>query len=388
MATTLPPGLHFAALVHATPRLGAALVPLNTRLAEREMREQERAGRARLTVSEPLTGPQMAVELRSDLDPGAVHTVLFTSGTTSKPKAVELTSHNHAASARASTGNLGAREDDSWLCVLPLFHVGGLAILLRSAMNATTVVLHDGFDADSVRDALEGGQVTLVSLVSTMLHRLREAGLTQAPGLRALLLGGGPIPSSLLDWANELELPVAPTYGMTETASQVVTVSPAEALQGLGAGHPLEGVDLRVAHDGEILVRGPMVASGSLAPDGWLHTGDLGSLDSEGRLRVEGRRASLIVTGGENVMADEVEDALRTHPAVVDAGVIGVLDEEWGERVVAYVVRDGEVSEPELVQLCRTRLGSYKAPKEVNFVAELPRNAAGKLVRGRLGARP
>lgn len=349
------------------------------------MREQESASGARLTVSEPLTGPQADAELRDGLDPRAVHTVLFTSGTTGRPKAVELTVGNHAASARASTANLGTREDDSWLCVLPLFHVGGLAILLRSAMNATTVVLHDGFDADRVRDELEGGGVTLASLVATMLHRLRGANLSEAPGLRAILLGGGPIPSALLDWARDLRLPVAPTYGMTETASQVATIPPGEALRGLRAGRALEGVDLRVADDGEILVRGAMVAPGAVAADGWLHTGDLGSLDGEGRLRVEGRRAELIVTGGENVMAAEVEQALRSHPSVADAGVVGIDDEEWGERVVAYVVREGEVSELELVELCRAQLASYKVPKGVHFVAELPRNAAGKLVRACLG---
>jgi len=384
VSTTLAPGLVFVALVHAVPRLGAALVPLNTRLTEAELSDQERLAGARLTVREPLEGPQADVPLLEELDPAAVNTVLFTSGTTSQPKTVELTLANHAASAAASTANLGSYEHDRWLCALPLFHVGGLAILLRSAINATTVVLHDGFDAQRVKHELESGGVTLASLVSTMLHRLRDAGLGSAPSLRALLLGGGPIPAALLDWARDSELAVVPTYGMTETASQVVTVAPADALRGVRAGRPLKGVELRVDRDGEILVRGPMVAAGSLAPDGWLHTGDLGSLDEEGRLRVEGRRADLIVTGGENVMAGEVEEALRSHPAVVDAAVVGVDDEEWGERLIAVVVRERDATQEELIAHCRERLTAYKAPKEIRFVDVLPRNAAGKLLRPKL----
>ena len=381
VGTTLGPGLAFAILFHAAPRLGAALVPLNARLPGRELEGMMRAAETRLTVVEPLTGEEADVQLRPGPEPGSVHSVLFSSGTTSKPKAVELTAANHAASALASTANLGTREDDRWLCVLPLFHVGGLSILVRSVMNATTAVLHDGFRAQRVRRDLEAGEVTLVSLVSTMLHRLRAAGLGRAPGLRAVLLGGGPIPSELLDWARAIGLPVAPTYGMTETASQIVTASPADALRGARAARPLEGVQLRVARDGEILVRGPMVARGSLAPDGWLHTGDLGSLDAEGRLLVEGRRADLIVTGGENVMAGEVEEALRGHPGVADVGVAGVEDAEWGERVVAFVVPRGEVGQDELISHCRGRLAGHKVPKEVRFVDELPRNPAGKLVR-------
>lgn len=349
-------------------------MPLNTRLSKVAQREHVQAAGTRLTVTAPLTGAEADVELRTDPDPDAPHTVLFTSGTTSRPKAVELTLANHAASARASNSNLGNQPDDAWLCVLPLFHVGGLAILLRSAVNATTAVLHDGFRAGRVRDELEGGGVTVVSLVPTMLHRLREIGFEGAPALRAVLLGGGPMPSGLLDWARDRAIPIVPSYGMTETASQVATPD-----------GPLAGVDLRITADGEILVRGPMVARGSLASDGWLHTGDLGTLDSEGRLRVEGRRADLIVTGGENVMAGEVEEALRAHPAVADAGVRGFEDEEWGERVVAFVVRAGEVSQDELIEACRARLGAYKAPKEVRFVVELPRTASGKLIRARLG---
>jgi O-succinylbenzoic acid--CoA ligase len=305
--------------------------------------------------------------------PPGTRTVILTSGTTGEPKPVYLTAANHEASAIASAWNLGVSPDDRWLCCLPLWHVGGLAIPIRSAIYGTTAVLHDGFDAARVREEIESGDVTLVSLVATMLHRLIDAGLREWPALRGALVGGGPIPEALREWAEGRGFPLIPTYGMTETCSQVVT-----------GGRALLGVDLRIADDGEILVRGPMVAAGSLAGDGWLHTGDRGRLEDDGSLHVEGRLDDMIVTGGENVAAAEVEEALLSHPAVADAAVVGRPDEEWGEAVTAYVVMGAEASDGELIAHCRDRLARHKVPKSVHRVAELPRNASGKLLRREL----
>jgi o-succinylbenzoate---CoA ligase len=353
-----PPGLAFAELLHAASRAGAAFEPLPP-------------GQ---TAPEPQGG---AGELRLEHDPHAVHTVIRTSGTTGVPKAVELTFANHAASALASADAVGVDPEDRWLCPLPLHHVGGLNVLIRSAINRTTVVVHEHFDARRVKSELESGAVTLASLVPTMLARLRAAGLRQAPGLRAIALGGGPIPPDLLDWASDAGIPVVPVYGMTETCSQVVAGSP---------GRPLRGVELDIAPDGEILVRGPMVAPGAVGPDGWLHTGDLGRLDEDGRLHVLGRLKELIVTGGENVAPLEVEQALLAHPAVVDAGVVGLPDPDWGEAVTAFVV----LREPagDLRAWCRERLSAFKVPKAIHVVTELPRNSGGKLVRDRLAEPP
>ena len=384
VATTLPAGAAFAALLHGAPRVGAVLVPLNPRMAAPDRDRVRESSGARLLVDRPLEGDAADIALRTTMDPGAPHTVIHTSGTTSAAKAVVLTAGNHHANARASAAALGVQEADRWLCVLPLFHVGGLAILLRSAVYATTAVVHERFEADRVRSVLEHGEVTIASLVSTMLHRLREAGLESAPGLRAVLLGGGPIPTDLLGWARRRGLPVAPTYGMTETASQIVTVPPGEALRGERTGQALAGVELRIAPGGEIHVRGPMVAPGEVDGDGWLHTGDLGSLDRRGRLTVTGRLKDVIVSGGENVMAGRVEDALRAHPAVVDAGVAGVADAEWGERVAAWVVLGGEAPDSVLIEHCRTLLAPFEVPKEIRRVTELPRNATGKLLRASL----
>ena len=167
--------------------------------------------------------------------------------------------------------------------------------------------------------------------------------------------------------------PLLATYGMTETCSQVVT-----------GGRALLGVDLRIGADGEILVRGPMVAPGAVAEDGWLHTGDRGRLDEQGRLVVEGRVDDVIVTGGENVAAREVEEALLSHPDVADAAVVGRPDPEWGEAIVAFVVVPASTPSAALLAHCRERLPGFKVPKAVHRVDELPRNAAGKVVKAEL----
>ena len=378
VATTLPPGLDFAVLLHAAPRLGAALAPLNTRLPAAEQDRQARAAHAAAVLDAPLdNGFESEVELRTELDPDAVHTVLFTSGTTGDPKPVELTVGNQDAAAAASAAGVGSDPADRWLCVLPLFHIAGLAILVRSARAATTAVLHESFDPERVLEAL--GDVTLVSLVATQLSRLRDAGLDGPGGLRTMLLGGGPVPPELLEWAIQNGIPARCTYGMTETCSQIVLTEPGEL-----AGEPLPGVEIEIAARGQILVSGPLVAPRALSSDGRLHTGDLGWFDRHGRLHVEGRLKDVIVTGGENVAPPAVEAVLCAHPSVAEAAVTGLPDPEWGEAVTAFVVERAPVSDYELLGFCRERLAGYQVPKKVIRVDALPRGAGGKLLRDRL----
>ena len=187
------------------------LAPVNARLTAAERAWQVEDGGVGIVIEEPPVGEEADVELRSSVDPDAVQTLLYTSGTSGRPKAVELTYGNHAASAVASAWNLGVAPDDRWLCVLPVFHVGGLAILLRSAIYGTTAIVHEGFDTGAVMSSLGGGEATLVSLVPTMLRRLRDAGLDEAPALRAALLGGGPVPRDLLEWADRTGERTRPT---------------------------------------------------------------------------------------------------------------------------------------------------------------------------------
>jgi O-succinylbenzoic acid--CoA ligase len=371
----LPPGVSFAAAVHGCFLAGAVVVPIDLRLSEREQLRRRAATVAVIDGPRWFGDEELAEPVPLDL--GAVAALMYTSGTTGEPREVPLTYANWLASALGSAVALGLSLEERWLCPMPLAHVGGLSIVIRSAVYGTSVVLHERFDTARVLAGLSdpAEAITLVSLVPTMLARLLEAGLREPPVLRWALLGGGPIPPALLERAAEAGVPVAPTYGMTEACSQIAT-----------KGWPLPGVELRVAADGEVLVRGANVSTAALGPDGWLHTGDLGSLSGAGQLSIVGRKSDTIVTGGENVAPAEVEAVLLRHPAVADAGVVARPDSEWGEAVVAAVVlRSGSrAHENELRAFCAQHLASFKVPKAFTFVDGLPRTESGKLLRRRL----
>ncbi len=313
-----------------------------------------------LREGRPLEGP-----LTHDLDAPAV--AVRTSGTTGAPKEVLLSYGNWLWSALGSAVALGHPPGERWLCALPLTHVGGLSILLRSAIAATTVLLHERWSTEAVLLGLD--DATIVSLVPTTLKRLLDAGLREPPALRWALLGGAPLPPALLGRAREAGVPVAPTYGLTEACSQVTT-----------HGHPLFCTRVELEPDGEILVGGPTVAGG-----GVLRTGDLGRFDGAGRLHVVGRKADTIITGGENVAPAEVEAVLEQHPAVAEAAVHGRPDDEWGEAVVATVVLSAAVTPEELQAYVAARLAPFKVPKRIVATDEpLPRNGSGKLLRREL----
>lgn len=373
VALALSAGPGFVAALHACMLLGAIAVPIDLRLSAAE--RAERARGTRVVVDAPLEGPELDAVTPLALD--AVATVMHTSGTTATPRPVSLTYGNWLASALGSAVVLGLDQRERWLCPMPLAHVGGLSIPIRSAIYGTTAVLQERFETDAVAAALADGaqRVTLVSLVPTMLVRVLDAGLRNPPTLRWALLGGGPVTTALIERAEAAGIRVAPTYGMTEACSQIAT-----------RGWPLPGVEVRIAADGEVLVRGATVAPDAITEDGWLHTGDLGALDAQSRLTITGRRAEIIVTGGENVAPAEVEAVLLEHPAVADAGVFGHPDPEWGEAVVAKVVlADGLSATPsELQRHCRARLASFKAPKHIELAQHLPRTATGKLRRHEL----
>jgi o-succinylbenzoate---CoA ligase len=376
----LPPGRAFVETFHGCWLLGAVPVPLDPRLGE-----DERAAQARgtaLVVDAPLdprATPGLDLPRTHDLD--AVAAVAHTSGTSGQPRRVELTYGNWLWSALGSALALGLDPGERWLCALPLAHVGGLSIVVRSAIYSTTAVIHERFDADGVAAALP--DCTLVSLVPTMLARVLESVSPSPDRLRCALIGGGPLPPALAERGRAAGVPLAQTYGLTEACSQVTTSAIGEPST---AGSPLFCTSVSTAPDGEILVAGPTVAPAAAGPDGLLRTGDLGELDDRGRLRVTGRRAETIVTGGENVAPAEVERVLEEHPAVAEAAVHGRPDPEWGEAVVATVVlRDGmRVDAAELRAHCRAALAGFKVPKAIDFAGSLPRTASGKLRRDAL----
>jgi len=412
----------FALWVHALIQARAVLLPLNLRLHPEELQFQLADSQARfllydeasaeLAQSLKVPGALLRVDSLEDsqehlcreaIDLEEPQALLYTSGTTGRPKGVWISYRNHFFSALGSAAQLGLDPEERWLVPLPLFHVGGLGVLMRSLIYGTTAVIHERFEAEAVDHALEAEKITLVSLVPTMLYRLLE--LRQGPyppSLRAILLGGSGAPRELLERAHKLGVPVCLSYGMTETNAQFATLPPSESLRKLGSsGLPLPGNQIHILTpqgftrtpytEGEIAVKGPTVTRGYHARpeanaqafrEGWFLTGDLGFLDEEGYLFVLERRTDLIISGGENIYPSEVEGVLLRHPLVEDAAVVAAPDPEWGQIPVAHVVlRKPEVSPEELQAFCRNHLAGYKVPKRFVIATSLPRNAAGKLLR-------
>ena len=259
----------------------------------------------------------------------------MTSGTTGTPKGVELTRAGMEVMGRGYSNGLEAGPGDRWLACLPLHHVASLGVFARAFVTGVPWTVHDGFDIARVARAPRAEGATMVSVVPTALRRLLDAGAPMHE-YRRVIVGGAPCPPSLRSRAEQLGVQVVDAYGMTETWG-------GWALDGI----PIEGAEARLADDGELFVRGEMVMRGYrldpgqtelvLGADGWLATGDVAELDA-GRVRVVDRKKDLVITGGVNVSPTEVEGVLAHHAAVRDVCIVGAFDEEWGERVVAYVV--------------------------------------------------
>ncbi len=430
----VPNGIFTTALIHAVARLGAVLVPLNARLIADELRYQVEAAACKLVVFDPshdttiqsmrslqcafyttfsspysdaplLPGETYLVEeaadrqiyLDGDLELDAVQSIVFTSGTTGKPKGAQITFGNLYHSALASAERLGASPDDRWFCPLPFYHVGGLSIYFRSCLYGSAVIVPEYSMTETFAQQMRVSEATLVSLVPTQLYRMLEAGFEPPKSLRLILLGGGAATPELVARYIERNLPIALTYGLTECASQVATATPDQVRAKPGTvGKPLSGTTVRIVDEqgrnlpegeyGEIVVSGATVMRGYLGQaetNGTFHTGDIGYLDADGDIWIVQRRSDLIVSGGENVYPSEVEAVLRQHPAVEDACVVGIADAEWGQRVAAMVaLRAGEtVTEGDLIDFSRERLAGYKQPRKIVFVDELPQTASGKIQR-------
>lgn len=412
--------LEMASAIHALTYLGATAVLLNTRLTASELDWQLRDSEAKFLICDAalnqewenpswttidsiehastITGP---VQYEDSFQLDQTATIMYTSGTTGKPKGVLQTYGNHYWSAAGSSLNLGLHHDDRWLCAVPLFHISGLSILMRGVIYGMTVILHESFHPSRANRAIMEKGATIVSVVQTMLSQMLESlGESTYPRtFRCMLLGGGPAPIPLLKECEIKKIPVYQTYGMTETSSQIVTLSPEYSLTKLGsAGKPLFPCEIKIMKDdlacppfteGEIHVQGPNVTKGywkreAEIHNGWLQTGDMGYLDEEGFLYVLDRRSDLIVSGGENIYPAEIEAALLSHPSVIEAGVTGMPDAKWGQVPHAFIAVNNAVSEEELISYCSAMLAKYKIPKRIHFLSKLPRNASNKLVRRKL----
>lgn len=413
--------IEFIMTVYAIHYIGAIAILLNTRLSEDEISYQIKNSDSVFLIVEnekvrSLPGDISVIDInkihqyeakqiaiRENLDHDEIATMMYTSGTTGFPKAVLQSYGNHWSSAIASVLNLGLDPSDVWLVCLPMFHVGGLSTVYKSAIYGMKIVLAKKAEAETVLKYIHKYNVTILSVVTKVMNDLLSfdddnKGLST---IRAALLGGGPAPLPLLQKAQERNVPVYQTYGMTETCSQIATLSPEYMLSKIGsAGKALFGCALEIRENdqkslpnvvGEIVVKGPNVSKGYYKlhhneSSDFFYTGDLGYVDEDGFLFVVDRRSDLIISGGENIYPAELESILLSHPDIVEAGVTGREDAIWGKVPIAFVISKSnhQPSEEEIIEFCRGKLAKFKIPKEIHFVSNLPRNAANKLVRREL----
>ncbi|KRM99311.1 o-succinylbenzoate--CoA ligase [Loigolactobacillus rennini] len=398
----------------AVQQLGLEPVLLNWRLATNELNQQLNDAAVDLCLAADRLAQPLAARVISfsqlsqqtpvastpvaEFPPNGIASIMYTSGTSGRAKGVLQTYRNHFFSAMGSVLNLGLTETDSWLCCVPLFHISGLSIMMRSLIYGMTVVLVDHFDATTINQLLCTQPITTISVVPYMLKKL----LAQLPtdkhynaAFRCMLLGGGAIDRETLTHCQQRQIPVIQSYGMTETASQIVALNFASAEQKIGsAGQPLFPVQIKItpenATNGHILIKTPTLAAGYLNQmaafkqhfqHGWFDTGDIGYLDAEGFLFVTGRSGDMINSGGENMFPAEIETVYQQHPAVQQIVVAGQSDPTWGSVPVAYLQLNQPISAAELQQYGRQHLAHYKVPHAFYQVESFPRTGNGKVKR-------
>ena len=401
---------------------GGVLVPVNTRFKPEEAGDiiTRSAAKAVLVhkgfLGQDFTAPAgiPVIDLKSDFLSGGspfeqpvsgadVADIIFTSGTTGRPKGAMM-GHRQTLRMYEEWATLAdLREGDRYLQINPYFHTFGLkAGLIASFLRGATMLPLAVFDIDAVVNLIERERVTMLPGPPTMYHLLLAvAGKAKLSTLRAAVTGAADIPVELVRRIHS-ELPFTSLmtgYGLTE-AGNVTLSRPGDSFEDVAttAGLPCEDVEVRVADDGEVLVRGygvmqgylddPVATANAIDDDGWLHTGDLGNFDESGRLRIDGRKKDMFIVGGFNAYPAEIEGLMLEHPAVAQVAVIGVPDERLGQVGKAFVVplpeANGAVSEADLVSWCRERMAGFKAPRYVEFRGELPLNATGKVMKDQL----
>ncbi|MFC0233639.1 o-succinylbenzoate--CoA ligase [Vagococcus entomophilus] len=341
---------------------------------------------------------------KGDFSPNHTASIMFTSGTTGRPKGVVQRFCHHLSNAKATIMSMKVTPFDCWACCVPLFHVSGLSILMRQLLSGCSIRLYAKFAPETISQDLQQGNVTLISLVNVMLQELLRIypSVGYASNFRTVLLGGSPASLELLTECQEKNIAVIQSYGMSETCSQIVALSFQDAKEKIGSsGKPLPGVQLQIRvgnreakafEVGEIVVKSSSIieeyllnnqnnACKSHMEDGWFQTGDIGYLDTEGFLYVKARLSELIISGGENIYPAEVENCVMSYPDIEEAAVIGEKDSKWGAVPVVYYRAKKQIETEKLVHFISDKLASFKVPKKYYQIEKMPRTASGKIAK-------
>lgn len=403
-------------LILACQQLGHPVALFNFRLSPAELNQQLNDAKPTVlliddTLSQqpPLTlasGPILTFSALADraglsyepvatFEADQVADIMYTSGSTGRPKGVLQTFGNHFYSAIGTGLNFKLTQDDAWICTVPLCHISGLSILMRSLVYGLAVYLEPRFDPDHLNALLQHSTATIISVVPYMLKQLLAKLPTDAhyqPNFKGLFLGGGPIDTTTLQRCQSRNIPVVQSYGMTETASNVVALNFKDATRKLGSsGQALFPVRLRIATNGEIQLKSPTLAKGyyqqtekfhgKFTSDHWFKTGDIGRLDEEGYLYVLGRADTMFISGGENIFPNEIETCYSHYPGIKEILVTHQPSAKWGAVPVALVVTDRTcgLAIPALKTYGRQRLAHYKVPVAFYRVPKLPKTGNGKI---------
>lgn len=378
--------------------LGKEVLMLNTRLADEEIKKQLKLLKVQVAFSydnkfisfyKVYRSEKQNIRLIEDFDEESIAVIMNTSATTGEFKSVPIRWKQFHSHVKASQKSLGVTEEDDWLMVLPMYHISGLSILIRSLYNGTSVTILEKFCEEQAIELIESSRVNMLSILPTMLNRIVDK--IEKHNLRVVLVGGEFIPKPLVEKSILKSIPIYKTYGMTETTSQITTFSVLDYPEKSDSvGVPLEKVIIHIENPdkngiGEIAIKSPMLMDGYIGKKkvfNYFNSEDVGYVDEDGFLYILDRRKNIIISGGENIYPKEIENILYANSKIYECAVVGEKDERWGQVPVLYVV--SSLVETEILDCISNKLAKYKLPKKIVYLKELPKNASGKILKRNL----
>ncbi|AJA48613.1 2-succinylbenzoate--CoA ligase [Clostridium pasteurianum DSM 525 = ATCC 6013] len=375
--------------------LNKEVLMLNTRLTDEEIKKQLKLLKVQIvfsydnkfiSFSKVYKSEKQDIKLVEEFDEESIAVIMNTSATTGEFKSVPIRWKQFYSHVKASQKSLGVTEKDNWLVALPMYHISGLSILIRSLYNGTSITILEKFHEEQVIKLIENDRINMISIVPTMLNRIVDK--IGKHNLRVVLVGGEFIPKPMVEKSIAKNIPIYKTYGMTETTSQVTTFSVLDYPEKIDSvGLPLEKVTVNIENPdkkgiGEVVIKSPMLMDGYIEKKkvfNCFNSEDVGYIDEDGFLYILDRRKNIIISGGENIYPKEIENILYAHPKIQECAVVGEKDDRWGQVPILYVV--SPIDRQEILAYLSSKLAKYKLPKKIIYLEELPKNASGKILK-------